>query len=342
VPQAAGDRQGAPEARRLDAVVAVRAVRSPGIGRGELVQTPAPQLAPGHALVRIEHVALCGSDLRRLYYPRPEDLPLPVGAPGHELIGTIEAVDGADSLRVGDRALILAPEENAMIERCLAPASCVLPLPPGRPAEELLMAQQLGTVLYAAKFLPAAVGSTAAVIGQGSAGLLWDRVLRRLGAARVVALDLTEARVQAALRFGATHAINNSRTDAVQAVKDITGGELPDLVVEACGEPSGINLAIALVRVGGRIQFFGVPHGAGFPLDYWTLFRKYCTTHSTGRSSFEADKGHFRLALELIASGEVDVSGMVTHRFPFERVAEAYELARTREDGALKVVVDMV
>ena len=98
---------------------------------------------------------------------------------------------------------------------------------------------------------------------------------------------------------------------------------------------------IALVKVGGRIQFFGVPHEAGFPLDYWNLFRKYCTTHSTGRSSFEADKWHFRLALELIASREVDVRGMVTHRFPFERVAEAYELARTREDGALKVVVDM-
>jgi threonine dehydrogenase-like Zn-dependent dehydrogenase len=207
------------------------------------------------------------------------------------------------------------------------------------------MGQQLGTVLYAARFLPTMLGRTAVVIGQGSAGLCWDRVLRRLGAARVVALDITEARVQAALRFGATHTLNNSRLDsaaAVKAVKEINGGDLPDLVVEACGEPSGINLAIALVRVGGRIQFFGVPHEVGFPLDYWNLFRKYCTTHSTGRSSFEPDKWHFRLALELIASREVDVQGMVTHHLPLDRAAEAYELARTRDDGALKVVVDMV
>lgn len=319
----------------------MRAVRSPGIGRVELVEIAEPRLEPGHALVRLEQVALCGSDLRRLYYPQPEELPLPVGAPGHELIGTIEAADGADSLQVGQRALVLSPKENSMMERIAAPASCVLPLPPGASTEELVLGQQLGTVLYAARFLPPVLGRTAVVIGQGSAGLCWNRVLRRLGASRVIALDLTEARVQAALRFGATHAVNNSRLDAVEAVTQITGGELPDLVVEACGEPSGVNLAIALVRKGGRIQFFGVPHQVGFPFDYWTLFRKYCTTHSTGGSSFETDKWHFRLALQLIASREVDVRGMVTHHFPLDRAAEAYELAHSREDGALKVVVDM-
>ncbi len=322
----------------------MKALRSPAIGRVELVDVPTPVPRPGQALVRIERVALCGSDLRRLYYPQPADLPLPVGAPGHELIGTVEAASGADSIRVGERALVLSPEENSMMEKVAAPAACVLPLPAGAPDDELLMAQQLGTVLYAARFLPPMLGRTAAVIGQGSAGLFWDSVLRRLGAARVIALDLTAARVQAALRFGATHAIDNSRLgadEAVDAAKAITGGELPDLVVEACGEPSGVNLAIALVRVGGRIQFFGVPHEAGFPFDYWTLFRKYCITHSTGRSSYEPDKWHFRLALGLLASREIDARGMVTHHFPLERVAEAYELAHTREDGALKVVVDL-
>jgi L-iditol 2-dehydrogenase len=331
-------------------MVAVKALRSPGVGRVELIEVPTPVPLPGEALVRIERVALCGSDLRRLYSPQPQDLPLPVGAPGHELIGTVEAVDGADSLRVGERALILSPEENSMMEKVAANPACVLPLPkdtgPRSRAgdDELLMAQQLGTVLYAARFLPPMLGRTAAVIGQGSAGLFWCAVLRRLGAARVIALDLTAARVRAALRFGATDSLDNSslsNAEAVSAVKAITGGELPDLVVEACGEPSGINLAIALVKVGGRIQFFGVPHEAGFALDYWTLFRKYCTTHSTGRSSYEPDKWHFRLALELLASREVDARGMVTHHFPLARVAEAYELAHTRGDGALKVVVDM-
>jgi L-iditol 2-dehydrogenase len=318
----------------------MKALRSPGIGRVEVVEIPVPQPKAGEALVRIEHVALCGSDLRRLYYPQPADLPLPVGAPGHELIGTVEAVNGADSLRVGDRALVLSPQENSMMEKVTAPADCVLKLPEGE-VMELLMAQQLGTVLYASRFLPSMGGRTAAVIGQGSAGLLWNLVLRRLGAARVIALDLSDARVAAARRFAATHALNNGRDEPVAAVKAITGGELPDLVVEACGEPSGIALAIELVRVGGRVQFFGVPHQAQFPLDYWGLFRKYCTTHSTGRSSYERDKWHFRLALELIGSREIDVSGMVSHRLPLGRVAEAYALAHSREDGAVKVVVDM-
>jgi L-iditol 2-dehydrogenase len=326
----------------MDEVVGMKAVRSPGVGRVEIVEVPEPRLTPGHAVVRVEQVALCGSDLRRLYHPRPEDLPLPVGAPGHELVGTIEAIDGSDTLRAGQRALILAPYESSMMERVAAPLDCVLPLLPGRPAVEQLMAQQLGTVLYASRFLPPMAGKTAAVIGQGSAGLHWNRVLRRLGAARVIALDLTQARVVAARRFGATHAVCNAQGDAVEAVREVNGGELPDLVVEACGEPSGINLAMAMVRPRGRIQFFGVPHVGDFEIDYWNFFRKYCTTHSTGGSTWEADKGHFRLALELIASAEIDVAGMVTHRLPFDRVAEAYELARTRDDGALKVVVDLV
>lgn len=218
----------------------------------------------------------------------------------------------------------------------------LLPLPAGQPLEHLLMAQQLGTVIFACKRLPNLVGKSAVVIGQGSAGLFFDALLRRMGARHVIALDVREARLEAGLRFGATHVVHNERADALTAVQEATGGQLADLIVEAAGEPETINLAPVLVREWGTILSFGVPRGPHvIPFDYYRLFRKKCHWFSSDGTVNEPGLASFRLALEMIDRGDVDVSGMVTHRFPFEKVKEAYELARTRADGAIKVVVEM-
>jgi L-iditol 2-dehydrogenase len=259
------------------------------------------------------------------------------------MIGVVQAVDGTETgLEVGDVALTLAPYHRAMAEYFLAPVENVLVLPTGRPLEHLLMAQQLGTVIHACTRLPNVVGKDVAVIGQGSAGLFFNAILRRMGARRVIGLDLKEARAAAGLEFGATHTLNNAQTDPLQAVKEITSGELADVVIEAAGEVNAINLAPALVKVGGHLLFFGVPHETDFVFNYWALFRKYCHTTTAGAATlFDPGRRSFRMALDLIGRGEIDVSPMITHRFPFERVIEAYELARSRDDGAIKVIIEM-
>jgi len=321
----------------------MRAVQITAPGHVESVEAPTPSLKPGHALVRPTMVALCGSDVRTVFYAPEEEYPRPVGASGHEIIGTVEAIDAADAhVRVGDAVLALTEEETGMAEALLTEAENVLPLPGGRPLEHLLMAQQLGTVIYSCKRLPNIVGKDVAVVGQGSGGLFFDWMLRRMGARRVIGLDVVEARVAAGLRFGATHVVNVSRTDALRVVEKVTEGRLADLVVEATGEPEAINLAPRLMKVGGHLHCFGIlrgPHRLEF--DYWTLFRKYGSVTTLGHSIGEPGKASFKMALDLVARGEVDVSSMITHRLPFERVPEAYELARTRGDGAIKIVVYM-
>jgi threonine dehydrogenase-like Zn-dependent dehydrogenase len=184
-------------------------------------------------------------------------------------------------------------------------------------------------------------GKNAVVIGQGSAGLFFDAFLRRMGAERVIGLDVKEARVAAGLALGATHTVNNLNGDALQKVEEITEGGLADLVVEAAGEVETINLAAHLAKVGGQLLYFGLARANSFDFDFWTFFRKYCHTTTSGESTFEPGAPSFRMALNLIAQGDIDVTPMLTHRFPFERVAEAYELARTREDGAIKAVIEM-
>ena len=95
------------------------------------------------------------------------------------------------------------------------------------------------------------------------------------------------------------------------------------------------------MRQRGILYYFGIPHTPGFRFDFETFFRAYATTFSTSGAMLEPGKGSFRLALELISRGSVDVRGMITHRIPFEDLPKAYELARTGADGAVKVLVEM-
>jgi len=321
----------------------MRAVQLVAPGKVQFVDAPKPTLKPGYALVRTKLLSLCGSDVHSAFYEHAEAYPQKPGITGHEMIGVVEAVDAPGyGLKAGDVALTLSPYQEAMAEYYLAPAEDVLLLPnSARAWEQFLMAQQLGTVIYACKRIPNLMGKDVAVIGQGSAGLFFDAMCRRMGAERVIGLDVMPARVDAALRFGATHTVNNGQEDPVKAVERITDGRLADIVIEAAGEVETINLTAHLVKQGGHLLFFGVPRAYHFTFDFWTLFRKYCYTTSSGASAFEPGRRSFRMALELIGAGVIDVSSMITHHFPFERVAEAYELAKTRQDGVIKIVIAM-
>ena len=319
------------------------AVKSPESGKIEIVEAPKPVMKKGQALIRTKLLSLCGSDVRTLYYPMPGELPLPVGAPGHEVIGVIEEIDqDGTTLQPGDTVLALAPEhENAMAEYFIASAENVLPLPNNHPLEELLMAQQLGTVIFGCKRLPNLIGKDAVVIGQGSAGLFWVYMLHRLCLRNVIALEIKEARVAAGPLFGATHSINTSREDPLQAVREITGGKMADLVIEACGQVDGINMAPKLVKSNGHLMFFGVPHAPRFEFNYLDFFRQYCFTTTSGGIYEEPGRPSFKMAIDMIAGGEINVKPMITHHFDFRKVHRAYELAWSRDEGTIKVVINM-
>ena len=123
-------------------------------GRAEFVDVPVPALRPGHVLVRARRLSLCGSDIRMLHHSRENEYPFPPGTTGHEMVGVVERIDAPGSeLRVGDTVIALSPTHEAMAEYLLAPVERIIPLPTGMPIEQLLQAQQLGTVLYACQRL---------------------------------------------------------------------------------------------------------------------------------------------------------------------------------------------
>jgi threonine dehydrogenase-like Zn-dependent dehydrogenase len=162
-----------------------------------------------------------------------------------------------------------------------------------------------------------------------------------MGAARVIALDIEDFRLERSKSFGATHTIHNAGVDACDAIKEITGGGLADIVVEAAGDVPAINLALDLVQKGGDILYFGYPRGQSIPFNFEEFFHKCCRAQTIVGASVEPNQACTRKAIDLIASGQVDVSGIITHHVPFAQVMDAYELHRTRGQRCLKVVIEM-
>jgi L-iditol 2-dehydrogenase len=320
----------------------MKAVQVVAPGQAQFVETAKPIIKPGHVLVRCSRLALCGSDIRMLYYAPKRLYPYPPGTTGHEMVGTVEAVaPDVDKISVGDQVLALAPGHQAMAEYYLAEQEHVIRLPAGKPLEQLLQAQQLGTVLFASQRLPNIISKNIAIIGQGSAGLWFAYHLRRMGARRVIALDLEEYRLKLSTHFGATHTLHNTDRELIDAVRSITGGELADVVIEAAGEIESINLAVDLVRQGGDILYFGVPRQENFTYSFNQLFHKCCRVSTIVGAAVEPNQTSTRIAIDLIASGAADGLSMITHRIPFTNVLEAYEIHRKREDGAVKIVIEM-
>ena len=304
------------------------------------VEAPVPTPGPGELLVKTESASICGSDLHMtLLGWGISSWPAPPGHPGHEAAGTVVESRGSH-IKPGDRVLT-AP--RIWDSRCFAEfqnigEAYVTPLPDDVTFEFATMAQQLGTVIYAAKRLTGVDGAVCVVVGQGSAGLFWNYVLKRNGAARVISVEPVDHRRALGPFYGSDEAVDPENGPVVDAVADSTNGLGADIVVEAVGKAETLRSSFDLVRDEGLVMLFGLPEtDAGVPFPYGTFFRKRVTARSTFGSQDEPGQPCYVEALEWIARGEIDPGPIVSHILPIDQVGRALELADKREDGVIKV-----
>ena len=320
----------------------MKAVQIVARGKPVFVDAPQPALLPETAIVRTLRASLCGSDIRHLHHLPESRYPTAPGETGHEMVGVVEAIDSnASPVRPGDRVLCLAPDHRAMCEYYRAPVDYLLPLAADVQLEHAVQAQQLGTVLYACQALPDLRGKSVAVIGQGSAGLWFNEALRWLGAGKIIALDTKMYRLAYSRHFGATHTICNADESPLPSLREICGGALPDVVIEAAGEEESIRLAVEMARIGGFILWFGVPRFETMDFPFFDMFWKRIATRGMVGAAEDPEHACTRRALDWISRGEVDAAAMITHTFKFDDVFEAYALHRLQDEGAVKIVIDM-
>lgn len=307
----------------------------------KIIEVQVPEVCEDQLLVKLSVGSICGSDLPYFLYDTTHpalsgaSAPLPPMLSLHELVGTV-AQSRSRIFKEGDRVLALPlAHQRGLAEYFLSAANLAVPLPQGR-ADHLVVSQPLGTVIHACLKLPNLLGQTAVVIGQGPVGLLFTACLRRMGVARLVAVDLLPERLKVSRQMGATETICGGEREVVEAVEASTGGRGVDLAVEAVGLTKTLNLAASLIRRNGTLLAFGVPHSHMCEFAFHNFF------HNEGRliASVGPDvQKDFSLAVEMITGGVIDVSPLITHRIPFTAAQQGFDLFADRKDGAIKVVL---
>ncbi|MBI3943311.1 MAG: zinc-binding dehydrogenase [Chloroflexi bacterium] len=308
-------------------------------GQIDIVEVPLPVAAPGQVMLRVDKVTVCGSDLHALHDSPVESYPFLPGCSGHECVATVETADG-QKVRIGDRVLVIPPGSDALVEYMALDPRYLIPIPDSLSMEQGILGQQLGTVIWCCRKLSNVLDKTVVVVGQGPAGLLFTALLYRMGAKQVIGLDVVDHRLETARRMGASHTVNVYQADPVAAVAELTRGKMADVVCEVVGKEETINLCPDLAHDHAELALFGVPKRMVFPFAYEKFLRRQLRTVTSAHTQAEADYRSFRLGLDMIAQGRIDVSPLITHRLPFTDVHRAFELAETKQDGAVKVMLD--
>lgn len=322
----------------------MRAAVLTGPGEVACEDVPIPELRPGDVLVRTHRASICGSDTHVVYDGFSHHaFPGPPGYPGHEGVGVVsEVAQGVDGVEVGDKVLTVPQpiESMCFAEYQRIAAGSVIRLRDDADLDRALMAQQLGTVMYAARRFLANLEAreTAVVIGAGSVGLFFVQALRRAGFDRVVVSDLEPHRLDIARELGATVAVHAPRESVVEAALDVSGGPGADFVVEAAGYDLTREQAVDAVAAGGRIGFFGFPERQEpSPFPFNAAFRKSLTMLTSVGTQQEPGLRSFRDAVEAIERGEYEVDYLLAPVLPVERAQEAMDAARARR--AVKISI---
>ena len=320
-----------------------------------VAEKPVPEIGPAEVLVRVYACGICGSDTMQ-WYRGPAVARMGGINSGHEIAGDVVAVgESVRSCKPGDRVVVvhhfpcmectpcLDGNETAcekmrdkyiepggfsqyirLFEKCVA--NGMFALPDTMSYEEGSFVEPLACVVRGVRKTAPINGRTVLIFGGGLAGLLHAKLTRHLGAARVTVVDTNPNRLAIARRAGADAAVSPAET-------------LPsaDRIYICTDSPKAAESALGCVHRGSHLLFFatdGPDKQLSLPLTrFWSL-------QPTISFSYGPAPRDMREALELIASGSVDVADLVTHRFGMDDIAEAFQIASRPRDNSLKVIVE--
>ena len=342
-----------------------------GPGSKAWEDVPDPRIQkPTDVIVRIDTTTICGTDLHIL----KGDVPAVTEGRilGHEGVGTVTEVGSAVStVAVGDRVLLSCVSacgacsycHQGLYAHCLADEGApgigwifghlidgtqaelvrvpfadnsVYKLPEGVSDEAAVMLSDILPTSFeiGVRYGRVKPGDVVAVVGSGPIGLAAMMTATLYGAARIIALDLDANRLEQALRFGATDAVNSGDPDWREQVLAMTDGLGVDVAIEAVGIPATFDACTTIIRPGGTIANVGV-HGAPVELqlqDLWIM--DIAITMGLVSTSTTP------MLLKLVAQHKLAAEKFATHHFTLDEMMDAYDtFARAAETKALKVVI---
>ena len=352
--------------QKMKAIVAY----APGDYRFEIVDTP--RAGDGEMILKVEACGVCAGDTKAFAGAesfwggngQPPYIKAPM-IPGHEFVGTIvEIGPGVNSKwKLGDR---ICPEQVVPCGECLfcntgrhwmcekhdlfgfqnnvngGMAEYVkltkeaLPylVPPNMPIEQAVLIEPYGCSFHCVERAQVTTTDVVVLSGAGTLGLGMVGALKQANPKCLIVLDMDDARLKKAKEFGADIVMNPSKQDVVATIKEMTNSYGCDIYIEAAGHPSSVNQGLQAIRKMGRFVEFSV-----FADDVtcdWSIIsdRKELDLLGSHLSPFCYDT-----VIEWIGNEKLPTKGVVTHNFPLEDWEEAFKIAKTGADNALKVVL---
>lgn len=332
-------------------------------------EVPAPVVDDDSVLVKVKACAICGSDIRMFHHGNNRLTPPAIM--GHEAAGqVVEVGKNVSKLKVGDRVALGGDvpcgecafcragignncqinyamgyqfpgsfAEYVLLNRMVVDHGPVTIVPDHVSFEEAALAEPLACILNALELCMVRLGDTMVVIGAGPLGCMLMQVGRMMGCTKVIAVNRSRGRLAMAKEFGADVLICSGEEDSVARVKEETGGLGADVLLTACPSPQAQVDAIHMAKNRARINYFGgLPKGqSNITIDSNIIH--YKELYVLG--SHGAMPRHHEQAVQLIASGAIDMKRYISHRFPLAQAPEAFAAAEGRAGRRVVVMPEL-
>ena len=331
----------------------MRAAAATGPGRLEMVDKAPPRVDVG-VLVQLERAGICGTDLKILDGSTPVSYPRTLG---HELVGTVSAQAEGSELPAGARVLVnpgiscgecylchrdrphlcsrgglLGRDLDGVFAEAIGLEERFLHAVPEQiTPDEAGLLQVLGTVVHSQQTVAVSSDTVAVVIGLGVSGILHTQLLSERGAGCVIGVTRSPWKLELARRLGAD--LVATPDEASDVVARTTSGRGADLVIESVGTEQTVVQSINLAGPGGDVIIYGTVTGGGTEMPYYQLYFKELTLHNP-RAALPRD---YDQAIRLAEEGRIQLSPLVTGRYPLEEAAAAFAAARSGDH--LKVLL---
>lgn len=336
-----------------------------GIGDLRVEEVKAPVPKEGEVLLQVRACGICGSDIPRVFVKGTYTFPT---IPGHEFAGVVVRVgQGVSADWIGRRAAVFpllpcrrCPSceigeyaqcehydymgsrcDGALAEYVRVPVWNLVPAPESLSFEELAMVEPAAVAVHALRQAGVDVGDRVLISGAGPIGIMLAQWARAWGASRIMLADIDETKLAFAASLGFPDVFNPLGGELSQWVRRLTGRGA-DLAIEGAGSANSWENCLGAVRPSGKVVLMGNPAGemrltqAG----YWDILRKQLTLSGTWNSSFAAmPRNEWKLSVEYIAAGKLDLKPLISHKVGLDGVYEALIMMRDRTAFFNKVMM---
>lgn len=343
----------------------MKAMMLTGIRQMEMKDIQEPQISgPKDVKIRMSVLGICGSDIH--YYTHGRigsqivEYPFTVGHEGAGVV--IETGSAVKSVKPGDTVAIEPAMSCGICDQCLAgrhhtcrklkflgcpgqsegslmeyiimPEESCFPLEGSLGADQGAISEPLAIGIYSVKNSIDIKDASIGILGFGPIGMSVMLAARAMGAVSIFVTDKIEARLAIARHESVSWTGNPGKENIVEIIRQKVPLGL-DIVFECCGEQDAVDQAVEILKPGGRLMVIGIPEFKRWSLDVDGTRRKEINLQFVRRQV-----GCVETALELMRAGKISIDRMITHRFPFSRAKEAFDMVAGYSDGVMKAMID--